>query len=156
MVTGLTGLTQVTGIAVARVHDLVELSPTAVIELCGQAAQDGASWVAESLDTSAWAVVRRARPVHGHNVAVGVRGPLRHQRWGADVPVSDIVRTLRPADLAFRCRPLMHGICFRARGVPAEASVPNSPAGWRASMLRATLTSSCGWRRCRTPLRWRP
>ena len=114
MVTGLTGLTQVTGIAVARVHDLVELSPTAVIELCGQAAQDGASWVAESLDTSAWAVVRRARPVHGHNVAVGVRGPLRHQRWGAEVPVSDIVRTLSPDDLAFRGVPRRHLPAFHA------------------------------------------
>lgn len=111
MVTRVTGGT---GVAVAMVHDLVELSPTAVTELCGQAAQDRMAWVAESLDASAWAVVRRTRPVHQGNVPIGIRGPLRHQRWAAEVPLAEILRVLSPSELAFRGVPRRHLPAFRA------------------------------------------
>ena len=104
----------VTSVAVAKVHDLVELSSTAVTELCGQAAQEGEDWVAEALSHSVWAVVRRARPVHKENIAIGLRGPKRSQRWASEIPADDTHRVLSPRDLAYRGVPRRHLPAFQA------------------------------------------
>lgn len=76
-----------------RTHDLVRLADPA-------AALTGAdpAWVGESLAGAPWAVVRRGTAPDGY-VAVGVRGPARHQRHAAQVPVGAVQRVVRPERL---------------------------------------------------------
>jgi phosphoribosyl-dephospho-CoA transferase len=87
------------------VHDIVELSSGVVTELCGQASEQGQPWVVDSLSVSPWAVTRRASPVDGEHLAIGVRGRHRHQRWGTEVPASACLSVLRPSDLVERNPP---------------------------------------------------
>ena len=78
-----------------RPHDL--LRPRAVGDVI--AAGDLPAWATTALATAGLVVVRRARVPAGL-VAVGVRGPLRHQRLAAMLPCCAIVERIAPERLA--------------------------------------------------------
>ncbi|WP_085716395.1 malonate decarboxylase holo-ACP synthase [Pseudomonas sp. B28(2017)] len=59
---------------------------------------DAPAWVIESISAGQPVVVRRALSAVGQ-VAVGVRGPLREQRFAAQMEVAAITRQLRPEGL---------------------------------------------------------
>jgi phosphoribosyl-dephospho-CoA transferase len=82
-----------------RVHDLILLRSSTIFPAC--LAQP--SWVNTALGKAPWVTVRRAAARTGE-VAVGVRGNDRHQRWGGFVDRSEIleiatVDQLRPCTL---------------------------------------------------------
>ncbi|MDG6106317.1 malonate decarboxylase holo-ACP synthase [Dactylosporangium aurantiacum] len=77
----------------ARAHDLVRLADPAAVLTGTEPA-----WVAESVTGTPWAVVRRGTAPRGH-VAVGVRGPARHQRHATQVPAAAVSRVVRPEQL---------------------------------------------------------
>ncbi len=90
----------------ARTHDLVRLADPAVLLTGTEPA-----WVAQSLAGAPWAVVRRGRAPDGH-LAVGVRGPARHQRHPAQVPGRSVLDVTRPEQL----------------GPPQDAAADRTPA----------------------------
>lgn len=59
---------------------------------------DAPSWAVESLRAGQPVVVRRALSVPGQ-VAVGIRGKLREQRFAAVMEISTVTRCVRPEDL---------------------------------------------------------
>ena len=59
---------------------------------------DVPAWVIESIGAGQPVVVRRALRAAGQ-VAVGVRGPLREQRFAAQMEVAAITRQVRPEEL---------------------------------------------------------
>jgi len=75
-----------------RPHDLVRLTSGAV-SLAG-----APEWVCACLAGAPWAVVRHDRPVPGQ-IAVGIRGPTREQRWATYIPRSGIVGIRTPESL---------------------------------------------------------
>jgi phosphoribosyl-dephospho-CoA transferase len=82
------------GIGDPLIHDLLRIDPDCLIAGC--VAQP--SWVRESLITCPWAVVRRAQAPVGQ-IAVGVRGTTRSERWGGFCAKSLISAVVRPADV---------------------------------------------------------
>ncbi|MET7422649.1 phosphoribosyl-dephospho-CoA transferase MdcG domain-containing protein [Dactylosporangium sp. NPDC005555] len=77
----------------ARTHDLLRLTdPAAVVPAAAP------PWVAEALEAVPWVVVRRGAAPNGH-LAVGVRGPERHQRHAAWVRAGDVRCVVRPEQL---------------------------------------------------------
>jgi phosphoribosyl-dephospho-CoA transferase len=77
----------------ARPHDLVRLADPDEI-LTGTAP----AWVACALAAAPWAVIRRSAAPAGH-LAVGVRGPARHQRHAMLIPARAAAGIARPEDL---------------------------------------------------------
>lgn len=59
---------------------------------------DAPAWVIESISAGQPVVIRRALSAAGQ-VAVGVRGPLREQRFAAQMEVAAITRRVRPEEL---------------------------------------------------------
>ena len=76
------------------VHDLIRIAPARISPACA-AVPD---WIARSLEAAPWVVVRRATAGLG-KIAVGVRGPARHQRWGGFLDQSQIEQVLAPCAL---------------------------------------------------------
>jgi phosphoribosyl-dephospho-CoA transferase len=76
-----------------QVHDLFRIDRDCLTAGC--VAQP--SWVKESLTTWPWVAVRRARAPVGQ-IAVGVRGTTRSERWGGFCPKILIDKIVRPAD----------------------------------------------------------
>lgn len=76
-----------------RAHDLIRLTDPAML-LTGTEPD----WVARSLLTTPWVVVRRAEAPPGH-LPVGVRGTARHERHAAEIPRWAAARTVRPEEL---------------------------------------------------------
>lgn len=108
----------------AVVHDIVKLSPGAVIELGRHASGQGQPWVVDSLAASPWVVVRRASPVEDVHLAVGVRGRYRHQRWGTEVPFSECLTVVPPSDLVERTASRDLPV-FRALALLRSAPLPD-------------------------------
>ncbi len=79
-----------------RVHDLVRLTPQAVVRIV----RGAPDWVERSLDAAPWAVVRRAR-VPGA-VAIGVRGEQRGERFAAELQIDEITCVVTPESLLER------------------------------------------------------
>jgi phosphoribosyl-dephospho-CoA transferase len=75
-----------------QVHDLLQIDPDSLL---GNTAP---SWVNQALSSCPWVVVRRARASAGE-IAVGVRGDTRSQRWGGFLSKDLIGKVVRPADL---------------------------------------------------------
>jgi phosphoribosyl-dephospho-CoA transferase len=77
-----------------QVHDLLRIDRDCLT--AGRVAQP--SWVRESPITCPWAVVRRAEAPAGQ-IAVGVRGATRSERWGGYCARSLVSKIVRPAKL---------------------------------------------------------
>ena len=80
----------------AQVHDLLHVDPESVNPGC-PAEQ---AWVKDALAASPWVVVRRDDATEDQ-IAVGVRGATRGDRWGGFVARSQIRSIVRPEDLRF-------------------------------------------------------
>jgi phosphoribosyl-dephospho-CoA transferase len=75
-----------------QVHDLLQIDPDSLL------GGTTPSWVNQALISCPWVVVRRARAAAGE-IAVGVRGDTRSQRWGGFLSKDLIGKVVRPADL---------------------------------------------------------
>lgn len=82
---------------ITRIHDLLEIDAQQFLE----ANRSAATWVAESLRATPFVVVRRG-PVPEGEIAVGVRGEQRNQRWADSCHPSWIRRIVTPAELISR------------------------------------------------------
>jgi phosphoribosyl-dephospho-CoA transferase len=118
-----------------QVHDLFRIDRDCLTAGC--VAQP--SWVKESLTTWPWVVVRCARAPVGQ-IAVGVRGTTRSERWGGFCPKILIDKIVRPADLLVLTR--------------ASSRIPRTPAlkvlqvvieRWRGFTLSWGPTGSVGF-----------
>ena len=89
-----------------KVHDLLKLRPDSLNGACIGAP----AWVRQSLSSCPWAVVRRAQGPPGQ-IAVGVRGPSRNERWGSFLSTELIDRVVTPMDLLTVARASTS--CFR-------------------------------------------
>ncbi len=106
-----------------RPHDLVRLTPRAIRRI-GQSAP---GWVRRSLRDVPWATVRRAYVSGG--VAVGIRGPLREQRFAASAGGAEIAEVLGPEELAHAVPSRDHGIFAALKTVVRAARVRQLPVG---------------------------
>lgn len=132
-----------------RVHDLVKLSPIAITTLVERAVSSGDLWVHSSLDSAPWAVVRRALPAADDHVAIGIRGLDRSQRWGTDIPLSEIEEVISVDELVERnSGTLPHGPAFEALntfiGLPFQIGPGGSAGfelhtGWKVTHDRSDL-----------------
>ncbi|WP_041021149.1 MULTISPECIES: malonate decarboxylase holo-ACP synthase [unclassified Pseudomonas] len=86
---------------------------------------DAPAWAVQALDLGQPVVVRRALTAPGQ-VAVGIRGRAREQRYATSMPLAAIQRRVRPEDLC-------HVECHR-----------DLPALRALSRLRSML-DACGW-----------
>jgi phosphoribosyl-dephospho-CoA transferase len=114
-----------------QVHDLLQIEADSL--LAGAVAQP--LWVRETLLCCPWVVVRRGRQRAGQ-IAVGVRGATRIERWGGFCAKSLISKVVRPADLL-----VLAGSSSRTPRTPAlkvlqvvierwrDLSLPWGPAG---------------------------
>jgi phosphoribosyl-dephospho-CoA transferase len=93
--------------------------------LPGQLPPDAPGWVVESISAGQPVVVRRAMAAP-NQVAVGVRGRLREQRYATSMAIPAITRCVRPQDLGHVASP---------RDLPALRAL-----AWLRPMLDA-----CGW-----------
>jgi phosphoribosyl-dephospho-CoA transferase len=75
-----------------QVHDLLHIDPDSLLGITAP------SWVNRALSSCPWVVVRRVRAPAGE-IAVGVRGDTRSQRWGGFLSKDLIGKVVRPADL---------------------------------------------------------
>src|SRR6266404_1419290 len=81
-------------IASPRVHDLLQLDSDSL-----HSTYTGApSWVRQTLTAWPWVVVRRAK-APAAQIAVGVRGTLRSERWGRFILKDMIRQLLKPCQL---------------------------------------------------------
>ncbi len=76
------------------VHDLVKLR-SAGVEAVGGA---GPIWVRDILRKCPWVVVRRSRALD-RQIAIGVRGKERQERWGGYIHLGQIEQLLSPRNL---------------------------------------------------------
>jgi len=111
------------------VHDLVRIA--AADRVRGEATPP--PWVEAALATAPWGVVRRvaARPPQ---IAVGVRGAVRGERWAGWIDEDDVVERLTPEDLTDR---LAHLSPRRLAASPALAAAAALDARWRSEAAGA-------------------
>jgi phosphoribosyl-dephospho-CoA transferase len=118
-----------------QVHDLLHIDPDCLTAGC--VAQP--SWVKELLITCPWMVVRRAQsPVD--QIAVGVRGTTRSERWGGFCAKSLISKIVRPADLLVLARSSSHIL-----RTPAFRVLQQIITSWRDLTLLWGPTGSVGF-----------
>jgi len=89
----------------AQVHDLLNVDPDSVNPGCPAER----AWVKQALASSPWVVVRRDKAAEDQ-IAVGVRGAIRGDRWGGFVANKRIRDIIRPEELLLlhrssRCLP---------------------------------------------------
>jgi phosphoribosyl-dephospho-CoA transferase len=113
----------------ANIHDLLQINPPCLIPggLCEP------SWVQETLLACPWVVVRRAQVSRGQ-IAAGVRGNARNERWGGFCEASSIRKIVPPEELL--------------RFGHASNFIPRTPA------LRAFLEMCERWADLKSP--WGP
>ena len=85
---------QLSEITSPQVHDLLLLDPDALQPMCS----DAPNWVRPSLASCPWVVIRRAQAPAGQ-IAVGVRGSTRSERWGCFVSKDFVRKVVRPTEL---------------------------------------------------------
>ena len=82
-----------------QVHDLLHINPESVNLECPAER----AWVTDALASAPWVVVRRdAAPEN--QIAVGVRGATRGDRWGGFVAKDQVRGVVRPENLLTRSR----------------------------------------------------
>jgi phosphoribosyl-dephospho-CoA transferase len=77
-----------------RVHDLLLLRSRSITS----SDPEQLTWPMSALGANPWVVVRRGTSPEG-TIPVGVRGALRHERWGGYVHPSDVVMRKGPEQL---------------------------------------------------------
>ena len=79
-----------------QAHDLLQIDPASLVS--GSVPEP--RWVQETLVACPWVVVRRAQTSFGQ-IAVGVRGATRSERWGELCDASQIRTIVHPEQLRF-------------------------------------------------------
>jgi phosphoribosyl-dephospho-CoA transferase len=115
-----------------KVHDLLQIDPDSLLGVMAP------SWVNEALSLCSWVVVRRARAAAGE-VAVGVRGDTRSQRWGGFLSKDLIGEVVRPAEL------LLVGQSSTRRVTPAMKVLQEVIDRWQDLTLPWGPTGSVGF-----------
>jgi phosphoribosyl-dephospho-CoA transferase len=115
-----------------QVHDLLHIDPDSLLGITAP------SWVKPALSSCPWVVVRRARAAAGE-IAVGVRGDTRGQRWGGFLSKDLIGKVVRPADL------LLVGQSSTPRVTPAIKVLQQVIDRWRDVTLPWGPTGSVGF-----------
>jgi phosphoribosyl-dephospho-CoA transferase len=83
----------------AQVHDLLHIDPESVNPECPAER----AWVTDALASAPWVVVRRDTAPE-NQIAVGVRGATRGDRWGGFVAKDQVRGVVRPENLLTRSR----------------------------------------------------
>ena len=78
-----------------QVHDLLLLRQGLLSAAC----EAQPPWVTSRHPAHQWVVVRRSAAPDGQ-VAIGVRGSSRQQRWGGYADLADVIERLRPSQLS--------------------------------------------------------
>ena len=118
-----------------QIHDLLRIDRDCLTAGC--VAQP--SWVRESLITCPWVVVRRAQAPAGQ-IAIGVRGATRSERWGGFCAKSLISKIVRPAELLVLARS-----ANRTPRMPALKVLQQVIERWRDLTLPWGPTGSVGF-----------
>jgi phosphoribosyl-dephospho-CoA transferase len=105
----------------AQVHDLLRVDPESVNPGC-PAEQ---AWVKDALAVSPWVVVRRDEAPEDQ-IAVGVRGASRSDRWGGFIARDQIRSIVRPAELL-----LLHRSSRYVPRTPALRALRQMDKRWR-------------------------
>ena len=116
------------GLIQPRPHDLLRLA-----QPLDAVPEDAPPWVATALRAAPWVVVRRAAASEGQ-VAVGVRGTARAQRFAMQIPETAVTEVLSPEALAMRAATMRPALpAARALRAAAalldEAGLPWGPTG---------------------------
>jgi phosphoribosyl-dephospho-CoA transferase len=115
-----------------QVHDLLQIDPDSLL------GGTTPSWVNQALISCPWVVVRRARASAGE-IAVGVRGDTRSQRWGGFLSKDLIGKVVRPADLLLVVQSSIPGL------TPAMKMLQQVIDRWRDLTLPWGPTGSVGF-----------
>jgi phosphoribosyl-dephospho-CoA transferase len=116
-----------------RVHDLLQIDSDAPPAIAAP------SWVKQTLSSCPWVVARRAE-ARVDEIAVGVRGSSRNQRWGGFLKKSFIRRIVTPAELVH----LRQSAILSAR-TPALRALREVLERWRDLSLQWGPTGSVGF-----------
>jgi phosphoribosyl-dephospho-CoA transferase len=104
-----------------QVHDLLRIDP-ACVTACSVAQP---SWVRASLIACPWVVLRRTQAPVGQ-LAVGIRGATRSERWGGFCAKGLISEIVRPAELLVLAQSSTHTL-----RPPAFGALQQVIEGWR-------------------------
>ena len=133
------------GLIQPRPHDLLRLA-----QPLDAVPEDAPAWVATALRAAPWVVVRRAAASEGQ-VAVGVRGTARAERFAMQIPETAVTEVLSPEALAMRAATMRPALPVAralraAAALLGEAGLPWGPTGSvgfeLASGLRTVTASS--------------
>jgi phosphoribosyl-dephospho-CoA transferase len=105
----------------AEVHDLLRVDPEFVTPGCPAES----AWVKDALAASPWVVVRRDE-APADQIAVGVRGASRSDRWGGFIGQEQIRCIVRPEELL-----LLHRSSRRVPRSPALKALRQMDERWR-------------------------
>jgi phosphoribosyl-dephospho-CoA transferase len=105
----------------ARIHDLLEIDAAEFLHAHPLAPQ----WVAESLRQAPFVVVRRG-PTPVPEIAIGVRGAQRNERWAATCHPDRVGSVLTPQKLRTRIVPTS-----RSEAIPALRSLAFLAERWK-------------------------
>lgn len=124
----------------ARPHDLLRLSGATVLPA------DAPAWAVQALRATPWVVVRRSPAPDGF-IPVGVRGPVRCERYGTHVAVDHVDEMMAPEILAHSTfRDTIPALCTLRRVRPllddtGLAWGPTGSVGFELATGRATATT---------------
>ena len=122
---------------IATHHDLLELtSARAVREIASAPA-----WVEQSLSACCYAVVRR-KQTSSNDIAIGIRGKERNERWASSVNVNDIKTVISPFEIRTKGRMKQHG---RATTIPALQNLQKLETIWSELEFRWGPGGSVGF-----------
>jgi phosphoribosyl-dephospho-CoA transferase len=127
------------GLIQPRPHDLLRLA-----QPLDAVPEDAPAWVATALRAAPWAVVRRAAASEGQ-VAVGVRGTARAQRFAMQIPETAVTEVLSPEALAMRAATMRPALpVARALRAAQRCSTKLACRGDRPAVLASNWPAGCG------------
>jgi len=118
-----------------EVHDLLQIDPASLTS--GSVAEP--SWVRETLIACPWVVVRRAQAPLGQ-IAVGVRGANRSERWGAFYDERLVHKIVKPEQLIHAGQ-----VSNDALRTPALRALRQASERWEGVALPWGPTGSVGF-----------
>ena len=122
-------------IGAPQVHDLLQIDAHSLT--ANSASQP--PWVKETLSSCPWVVVRRGRAPAGQ-IAIGVRGVTRSERWAGFLSEGLIRKIVRPAELLVLSRTSAH-----IRRTPALQALQEVIERWQGLTLPWGPTGSVGF-----------
>lgn len=136
-----------TGELTLRVHDLILLSSAATARVAEDAICRAQPWVADVLNDHPWVVVRRVTSDRPEDIAVGVRGPQREQRWAAQIPREEVLGVISPEGITatgstYPDKPAFRALaCIEAHGLDA-AFGPGGSVGFELATGKTAVRDS--------------